>query len=84
MLFHCLNHNLVSWIFFAANAKPTSMRRALAERLAEKETVILVDQPVSILRDRRARIKRRLKPLLDGEDLGIMNHFIFPKAAWTP
>jgi glycosyltransferase involved in cell wall biosynthesis len=68
MFSHCLNHNLVSWIFFASRAKPTSMRRALAERLAEKETVILVDQPVSILRDRRAPgLRERLKPLLDGE-----------------
>jgi hypothetical protein len=39
------------WVFFAPNAKLTSMRRALAERLAESETVVIVGQPVSLLRD---------------------------------
>ena len=42
-----------SWIFFAANAKPTFAQRALAERLAEIESVIIVDRPVSALRDRK-------------------------------
>ncbi len=80
MLSHCLNHNLVSWIFFASRAKPTSMRRALAERLAEKETVILVDQPVSILRDRRAPgLRERLKPLLDGKGSWDYESLHFPE-----
>jgi len=47
------NHNTISWIFFAGNAKPTSMRRALAARLAERERVVIVDQPVSLLRDKK-------------------------------
>jgi hypothetical protein len=38
----------VYWIFFALNAKPTSMRRALAERLAEDEPVIVVDRLLSV------------------------------------
>jgi glycosyltransferase involved in cell wall biosynthesis len=42
-----------AWIFFAGNAKPTSMRRALAERLAERESVVIVYQPVSFLRDKK-------------------------------
>jgi hypothetical protein len=45
--------HVYSWIFFAAASKPTSMRRALAERLAEEEIVIIVDHPVSLLRDRK-------------------------------
>ena len=43
-----------AWVFWATDAKPTSMRRALAERLAEKESVVIVDRPVSVLRDREA------------------------------
>lgn len=42
----------ISWIFLAAQAKPSSMRRAVAERLAEKERVVIVEQPVSLVRDR--------------------------------
>lgn len=44
----------VCWVFFAADAKPTSMRRALAERLAEREEVLIIDRPVSVVRDRKA------------------------------
>jgi glycosyltransferase involved in cell wall biosynthesis len=44
----------ISWIFFAAGAKPTFAQWALAERLAEIESVIIVDRPVSLLRDRKA------------------------------
>ena len=44
---------LTSWVFFAAGAKPTSMRRALAVRLAEVEPVVIVGQPISLLRERR-------------------------------
>ena len=46
-----MNEN-INWIFFAAQAKPSSMRRAVAERLAEKERVVIVEQPVSLIRDR--------------------------------
>jgi glycosyltransferase involved in cell wall biosynthesis len=42
-----------SWIFFAADAKPTFTQRAMAGRLAEIESVIIVDRPVSVLRDRK-------------------------------
>ena len=42
----------ISWIFFAAQAKPSSMRRAIAERLAEMEAVVIVEQPISLVRDR--------------------------------
>lgn len=41
-----------SWIFFAGQAKSTSMRRTIPERLAEKEAVVIVDQPISLIRDR--------------------------------
>jgi glycosyltransferase involved in cell wall biosynthesis len=41
------------WVFFASGAKPTSMRRALAERLAEREAVVIVDRAVSLLRDKK-------------------------------
>jgi len=51
MVFQSDTHNPISWVFFAANAKPTSMRRALAERLDDRESVVIVDQPVSLLRD---------------------------------
>ena len=41
-----------SWVFFAVDAKPSSMRRAIAERLAQKEQVIIVDRAVSVCRER--------------------------------
>jgi hypothetical protein len=37
---------------FAAGAKPTSMRRVLAECLP-RDPVVIVDQPVSLLRDKK-------------------------------
>lgn len=40
----------LSWIFFAALAKPSSARRALAYRLAEPEPVVVVGQAMSFLR----------------------------------
>ena len=46
--------NVYSWIFFAAGAKVTSIRRVLAERITKAEQVIVVDRPVSVLRDRKA------------------------------
>jgi glycosyltransferase involved in cell wall biosynthesis len=54
-----------SWVFFAANAKPTSMRRAIGERLAEKNPVVIVDQPVSVLRDHKVlALEKRSEPVL--------------------
>jgi glycosyltransferase involved in cell wall biosynthesis len=47
-------HANVCWVFFAVNAKPTSVRRALAERIAEDEPVIVVDRLLSVLRDHKA------------------------------
>ena len=41
----------LSWIFFAIDAKPTSMRRAVAERLAAAEPVMIVERPVSLVRE---------------------------------
>lgn len=42
----------VSWVFFAFGAKPTSMRRGIAEKLGEREAVVIVGQPVSLVRNR--------------------------------
>jgi glycosyltransferase involved in cell wall biosynthesis len=42
-----------NWVFFAIDSKPTSMRWAIAERLAENEPIVIVGRPVSILRDYR-------------------------------
>ena len=56
------------WIFFAANAKPTSMRRAVAERLAEEEAVAIIEQPVSVLRERRVpTLERRFEYIRDSK-----------------
>jgi glycosyltransferase involved in cell wall biosynthesis len=58
----------VSWIFFAADAKRTFTHRALAERLAEIESVIIVDRPVSVLRDGKVPpLKARCNRLLGVE-----------------
>lgn len=54
----------VSWIFLAPDAKLTFIQRALPERLAEVESVIIVDRPVSVLRDRKVPpLKARSNPL---------------------
>jgi len=61
--------NVYSWIFFAAGANVTSIRRALAERITKAEQVIVVDRPVSVLRDRKALLlKARCNHLLGVED----------------
>ena len=39
------------WIFFAADAKPSSLRKALANRLAETEPVVIVERAVSAVRE---------------------------------
>jgi glycosyltransferase involved in cell wall biosynthesis len=41
------------WIFFANNAKPSSMRRALARNLAERLPVVIITEPRSALRQGR-------------------------------
>ncbi|MBE0622154.1 MAG: glycosyltransferase [Burkholderiales bacterium] len=43
----------IQWIFFASNAKPSSMRRALAYRLAEEFPVIVVCEALSLLHERK-------------------------------
>jgi glycosyltransferase involved in cell wall biosynthesis len=43
----------VSWIFFAPNAKSTFMQLALAHRLAEKDPVVVVDLPISVMREHK-------------------------------
>jgi glycosyltransferase involved in cell wall biosynthesis len=53
-----------SWVFFAVDAKPTSMRRAIAERLAQKEQVIIVDRAVSVSQERAIpSLRARALPL---------------------
>jgi glycosyltransferase involved in cell wall biosynthesis len=47
-----LKEDKFSWVFFAASAKPTFLQRALAERIGEKEKVILVNLAVSVHRER--------------------------------
>lgn len=53
-----------SWVFFAGNAKPSSMRRALPHRLGAEFPVVLVTEPFSLIRERRwpslaARVRTR-------------------------
>jgi glycosyltransferase involved in cell wall biosynthesis len=57
----------LSWIFFAIDAKPTSMRRAVAECLAATEPVVIVSRPVSVVREPgllalKHRVRRAPKP----------------------
>jgi glycosyltransferase involved in cell wall biosynthesis len=55
-----------SWIFFAAAAKLTSMRWALAKQLAKSEPVVIVQQAISLLRDRaKPELRERAIPLPD-------------------
>lgn len=72
--------NLYSWIFFAPNARPTFTQRALAERLAEKEPVVIVEGPVSVLRDRKIPpLKARSNPLLGVEGCWHYRPLHFPE-----
>lgn len=41
------------WIFFASNAKPSSMRRALAYRMAEESPVVVITEALSLLQERK-------------------------------
>jgi Glycosyltransferase len=42
----------IEWIFFATNAKPSSAQRAVAHRLSETNSVVIVREPLSLLRNR--------------------------------
>lgn len=54
----------VSWIFFALNSKPTSLRQVLGRRTGESEPVVIVENPVSVLRSRSIpNLKRRIEAL---------------------
>jgi glycosyltransferase involved in cell wall biosynthesis len=60
--------NKDNWIFFAPRANLTFTQRALAERLAENEIVVVVARPVSVLRDRKVpSLKARSNRLLGVE-----------------
>ena len=59
---------IYSWIFFGAGAKDTSIRRAVPERLARIEKVIIVGKPVSIFRDRKVPSLRARCHRLQGEE----------------
>jgi 2-polyprenyl-3-methyl-5-hydroxy-6-metoxy-1,4-benzoquinol methylase/glycosyltransferase involved in cell wall biosynthesis len=52
------------WVFFATNAKPSSMRRALAYNLSERQPVVIITEPLSALRQRRCPpfAERLVKP----------------------
>ena len=43
-------HSPVSWVFFATEAHPSSLRRTVAEWLSEKDSVLIVDRFISGLR----------------------------------
>ena len=71
---------MINWIFFALNAKPTSMRRALAERIAISDHVVIVEQPVSILRDRRIPpLKERCALLEEGKAAYLYRPLHYPE-----
>ena len=54
----------IAWVFFALNAKPTSMRRALAERLARHSSVVIVGNSISALRNHAGMpFSQRRRPL---------------------
>jgi Glycosyl transferases group 1/Glycosyltransferase Family 4 len=54
------------WVFFANNAKPSSMRRALAYRLAEQFPVVVVTEALSLLRERkRPSLAERIRTRID-------------------
>ena len=57
----------VSWVFFALGAKPTSSRREVAERIAENEFVVIIDRPISVVRDRKAPLLKERCNHLTGE-----------------
>jgi glycosyltransferase involved in cell wall biosynthesis len=59
----------LNWIFFAAYAKPTSMRRAIAERLARTDHVVIVDRPVSVIREKQIPpLQERCVPVADSRN----------------
>lgn len=56
----------LSWIFFASHAKPVFMCRALPERLAAADSVVVVAEPLSVLRRRRAPPLRERSARVEG------------------
>lgn len=69
------------WVFFAAEAKPSSMRRALPNRISETQPVVIVDELVSVVRSRsipafNLRWKRHTE-----KDLRFYRPLHFPVAA---
>lgn len=79
MAFQSEYNNPISWVFFAANAKPSSMRRALAERLDEKGSVVIVGQPVSLLRDKKLpRLAKRCQQSSGGNEVFHYRPLYFP------
>jgi glycosyltransferase involved in cell wall biosynthesis len=40
----------ISWVFFGARAKPSSLRRCLAEGISKENGVLIIGQPVSAIR----------------------------------
>jgi glycosyltransferase involved in cell wall biosynthesis len=69
-----------SWIFFALNSKPTSMRRALGERTGEFEPVVIIESPVSLLRSRSIPgLRQRKEPLAGNADSWRYHPLHFPE-----
>jgi hypothetical protein len=69
-----------SWIFFALNSKPTSMRRALSERTAEFEPVVVVENPISLIRTRSIpSLRRRKQPFIGNADAWKYHPLHFPE-----
>jgi glycosyltransferase involved in cell wall biosynthesis len=60
--------NEFCWVFFAASAKPTSLRRALAERIGQNEKVVVVDLGVSVRQERSIPPLRARALLLKGNN----------------
>jgi glycosyltransferase involved in cell wall biosynthesis len=73
-----MTDGITAWVFFAAGAT-TSMRRAIAERLAETEPVIIVDRPVNVLRERIIPpLRLRLEPMQQGKQSWCYRPLYFP------
>jgi glycosyltransferase involved in cell wall biosynthesis len=69
-----------SWIFFALNSKPTSMRRALSERIAESEPTVIIENPISMVRSRSIpSLHRRKEPLAGDTDSWKYHPLHFPE-----
>jgi glycosyltransferase involved in cell wall biosynthesis len=70
----------VSWVFFALNSKPTSMRRALSERIAEFEPVVIIENPISLIRTRSIpNLRRRKQPFIGNVNAWKFQPLHFPE-----